>query len=76
MSFEDINVQNSNGLYFLPTVEVKDYDIMIDGRNYYFFDQPVKNDLGKYDNIQKIATGQGNDYTLRSLLDFPYFKKY
>ena len=41
-----------------------------------FFDQPVKNDLGKYDVIQKIATGQGDDYTPGSLLDFPYFKKY
>ena len=34
---------------------------MIDGRN--FFDQPIKNDLKRYDNIRKIVTGQGDDYT-------------
>ena len=40
------------------------------------FDQPVKIDLRKYDNIQKIATSQGDDYTTGCLLDYPYFKKY
>ena len=29
-----------------------------------------------YDNIRKIATGQGNDYTTVCLLDHPYFKNY
>ena len=47
---------------------------MRDGRN--FFDQPVKNDLKTYDNIQKITIGQGDDYTTSCLLDYPYFKKY
>ena len=41
---------------YLPTAEIKDYNVMIDRKN--FFDQPVKNDLGTYDNIRKIATGQ------------------
>ena len=45
---------------------------MIDGRN--FFDQPIKNDLKTYDNIRKIATGQGDDYTTRCLLDIPILK--
>ena len=47
---------------------------MNDGKN--FFDQPVKNDLRAYDNIQKIAVGQDDDYTTGSLLDYTYFKKY
>ena len=47
---------------------------MIDGRN--FFDQPIKNDLKIYDNVRKIAKGQGDDYTTGCLLDYPYFKKY
>ena len=34
---------------------------MIDERN--FCDQPLKNDVITYDNIRKIATGQG-DITL------------
>ena len=46
---------------------------MINGRN--FFDQPIKNDLKTYDNIRKIVTGQGDDYTTGCLLDNPYFKK-
>ena len=41
-----------------------------------FFDQPVKNDKVTYDNIRKIATGQGDDYTTGCLLDYTYFKKY
>ena len=45
---------------------------MIDGKN--FFDQPVKNDKVTYENIRKIATGQGDDYTTGCLLDYSYFK--
>ena len=40
---------------------------MIDGQT--FFDQPVKNDLRPYDNIQKIAIGLGDDYNTGCLLD-------
>ena len=47
---------------------------MIDGKN--FFDQPVKIDKVTYENIRKIATGQGDDYTTGCLLDYTYFKKY
>ena len=46
---------------------------MIDGKN--VFDQPVKNDKVKYENITKIATGQGDDYTTGYLLDYTYLKK-
>ena len=44
---------------------------MINGQN--FFDQLVKNHLITYDNIQKSAVGQGDDYTTGCLLDYPYF---
>ena len=47
---------------------------MIDEKN--FFDQPIKNDKITYENIRKIATGQGDDYTTASLLDYGYFKIY
>ena len=47
---------------------------MIYGRN--FFDRTVKNNLITYDNIQKIATGQGDDYTTGCLLDQNYFNNY
>ena len=45
---------------------------MINGEN--FFDQPIKNNKITYDNIRKIAAGQGDDYTSGCLLDYPYFK--
>ena len=38
-----------------------------------FFDQPIKNNKVTYDNITKISTGQGDDYTTGCLLDYPYF---
>ena len=45
---------------------------MVDGGN--FFDLPIKNDI-KHENIQKITTGQGDDYTTGFLLDYNGFKK-
>ena len=47
---------------------------MIDGKN--FFDQPVKNNKVTYENIRKIATGQGDDYTTGCLLDYIFFKNH
>ena len=47
---------------------------MIDGKN--FFDQPVENDKVTYENITKVATGQGDDYTTGCLLDHIYFQNY
>ena len=45
---------------------------MIDGKN--FFDQPINSMTKTYENIRKIATGQGDDYTTGCLLDYSYFK--
>ena len=44
---------------------------MINGKN--LFDQPIKNNKVTYENIRKIATGQGDDYTTGCLLDYSYF---
>ena len=46
---------------------------MIDGRN--FFDQSISSINKTYENIRKIATGKGDDYTIGCLLDYPYFKE-
>ena len=73
MSFKDDDDRESHKLYYLRTAEIKEYNVMIDGRN--FFNQPKKSDLKTYDNIRKIATDQGDDYTSGYLLDYPYFKK-
>ena len=60
--------------YYIPNVEIKDYNVMIDGKN--FFDQPVNNDKINYESIRKIATCQVDDYTTGCLLDYIYFKNY
>ena len=75
LAFEDDEQRISNKRYYISNVEIKDYNVMIDGKN--FFDQPVKNDKVTYENIRKIATGQGDDYTTGCLLDYmDMFKNY
>ena len=39
-SFENRTDRNIHTVYFLPKVEIKDYNVMINGRN--FFDQTIK----------------------------------
>ena len=74
LSFENEGDRKVHTGYYLPKVEIKHYNIMIDGIN--FFDQPVKNHIITYDNIRKISTGQGDDYTTGCLLDYNYFKEH
>ena len=47
---------------------------MIDRKD--FLDQTVKRDMRTYDNVQKIATGQGDDSTTGCILDYNYFNNY
>ena len=71
MSFENENDRTSHAEYYLPKVEIKDYNVMVDGKN--FFDQSINNDFKTYENIGKIATGKGDDYTTGCLLDYSLF---
>ena len=73
LSFENENDRTSHSTYYLPKVEIKDYNVIIDGKN--FFDQPINSDLKTYENIRIIATGQGDYYTTDCLLDYSYFKE-
>ena len=41
----------------------------------YFLDQPINNDFKTYENIRKITTGNGEDYTTIFLLEYSYFKE-
>ena len=56
LSLENNAHRTSHQQYFLATIEINDYNVMINGKA--FFNQPMKNDLRTYDNIQKMATGQ------------------
>ena len=65
-------LRNSHTKYFLPRVNITNYNVLIDGRN--FYDQPINDLVKQYDEIRKTATGQGDDYTTGCLLDYLYFK--
>ena len=71
LAFENDNHRISTNRYYLPIVQIKDYNIMINGEN--FFDQSIKNNKVTYENIRKFATGQGDDYITGCLLDYLYF---
>ena len=68
LSFVNEDQRKSNSTYYLPKVEIKNYNVKIDGKN--FFDQPINSMLKTYENIRKIAIGQGDDYTTGYLLDY------
>ena len=74
LAFEDNAQRISNKGYYIPNVEVKDCNVMTDGK--IVLDQPIKNNKVTYENIRKIATGQGDDSTTGCLLDYIYFKNY
>ena len=50
LSFENVDDREVHTKYFIPNVEMKDYNVVIDVRN--FFDQPIKNDLKTYDHFE------------------------
>ena len=68
LAFENDTQRISAKSYYLPNVEIKDYNVMINGEN--FFDQLIKNNKVTYENIKKIAAVQGDDYTSGCLLDY------
>ena len=78
LAFNNINndanevKRNSYRKYFLPRVDITKYNVLIDDRN--FYDQPINDQIRKYDEIRKIATGKGDDYTTGCLLDYQYFQ--
>ena len=75
-SRENNNQPTRNGRtkYYLPRIDLKKYNFIIDGRN--FYDNPVENDVEKYRELNRVMIGKGEDYTKGSLLDFDYFKKH
>ena len=73
LSFENENDRTSDWNYYLPKVEMKHYNVMIDGKN--FFWSTKNSELKTYENFRKIATGKGDDYTTSYLLDGSYFKE-
>ena len=44
---------------------------MVDGIN--FYDQPITDLIKQYDEVRKVSTGQGHDYTTGCSLDYAHF---
>ena len=60
--------------YYLPKGIMKNYNIIISGKN--FYDQPIDSDIKWYEKIRKLTTGQSEDYTTGCLLDYDYIKNH
>ena len=65
------NHQHSRRRYYLPRAEIKYYNILIDGRN--FYDQNVNSSIVRYIELLKMTTGRSEDYSTGCLLDYYYY---
>ena len=70
LTFENEDYRTSFSKYYVPKVEIKDFNVLIDGKP--FFEIPVKNKEDAYEAI--IEMTRNNDYTAGNLLDYEYFK--
>ena len=70
LTFENENGRTSFSKYYVPKFEIKDCNVLIDGKPY--LEIPVKNKEEAYEAI--IETSKNNDYTTGNLLDYEYFK--
>ena len=68
LAFENDAQRKVHSGYYLSNVEIRNYNIMINGEN--FFDQPIKDNKVTYENTRKVATAKGGDYTTGCLLDY------
>ena len=48
--------------------------LMTKTKNKNFYDQGIDSDIKRYEEIRKLTTGQGEDYTTGCLLDYYYIK--
>ena len=69
LSFENED-RTSYYKYYLPNIEIKDYNVLIDGNS--FFELPIKNAEETYEKIIQITDHRGY-YTRGNLLDYEYF---
>ena len=70
LTFENEDDRTSFSKYYVPKVEIKDFNVLIDGK--LFFEIPVKNKEEAYEAIIEMA--KNNNYTTGNLLDYEYFK--
>ena len=59
--------------YYLPKGFIDNY-VIINGKN--FYNQPIDSNIKRYEEVRKITTGQGEDYTTGCVLDYDYIKNH
>ena len=62
----------NNRKCFLPRGEIRNYNVLIDGRNFNY--QPIDDLIKQYGQVRKVSTGKGDDYTAGYLLDYVHCK--
>ena len=72
LSFENETDRTSFSEYYIPKIEIKDFNVLIDRKS--FFEIPVKNKEEAYEQI--IQLSRNNDYTTGNLLDYEYFSEH
>ena len=72
LSFGNEDDRTSFSKYYLPKVEIKDFNVLIDGNS--FFEIPLKSKEEAYKQI--IEMSKNNDYTTENLLNYEYFSKH
>ena len=73
LSFENEDGRTSYYKYYVPSVEIKDYNVLIDGNA--IFELPIKNIEETYEKITQITDRSGY-YARGNLLDYQYFKEH
>ena len=73
LSFENEDGRTSYYKDYMPSVEIKDYNVLIDGNS--FFELPIKNIEETYEKIIQITDHSGY-YTRGNLLDYEYVKEH
>ena len=71
LAFEDEDDRRTVSKYYIPKVEIKDFNVLIGRKT--LFEIPVKNKEESYEAI--IEMSKNNDYTTGNLLDCGYFSK-
>ena len=72
LSFENENDRTSSSKYYVPNVQIEDFNVLIHERS--FLDMPIKVHEETYKQI--IEMRRKNDYTTVNLLDYEYFWKH
>ena len=70
LTFKNEDDRTSFSKYYVPKVEIKDFNLLIGGKP--FFEIPVKNKEEAYEAI--IEMSKNNDYATGDLLNYEYFK--